>query len=86
MTASTVHATASMVHATILTPGSECTPYLKVPVEEPAAVRAQPSGSSAQSLEQWVQSPGNVMGRVALTPGCQIGYMDHPAYWLSSAG
>lgn len=38
---------------------------LRVPVEEPSSVRASsPSGSSSQSLERWVQSPGNVMGVV----------------------
>ena len=38
---------------------------LRVPVEEPASVRASaPPGGSRQSLEQWVQSPGNIMGIV----------------------
>ena len=38
---------------------------LRVPVEEPASVRASgPPGGSGQSLERWCQSPGNVMGVV----------------------
>jgi hypothetical protein len=37
---------------------------LRVPVEEPASLRASSPGASPQSLEQWVQSPANVMGVV----------------------
>jgi hypothetical protein len=71
MTAGTVHVTASMVHVTNLTPGSECQPLTRLGVDNTALFHQRLGG-----VDHVVALLVRHEAELHSTPGCQIGYMD----------